>query len=231
MRLLADGGDFTIGGTPWLAKGEFKSIGFNSLTAKCLCRKHNSALHPLDDAALAFFTSLRGAFEDSFSAPRSIVSGHDVERWLLKTLKAMAVSRNLGRGHETLSGNFSDGIDVPTLLENADAWPRGAGLYCVMVPGQQTQNHNRFQLAPITSDQNAISGLWANILGISFILLLEPLDLTRSPQAQGAVYRPSAIIVEHPNARNEVLLSWDDDLRHRQAITLKFRSKVSGVRV
>lgn len=227
MRLLAGDGDFTIGGTPWLAKGEFKSVGFNSLTAKCLCQRHNSNLHPLDDAALYLFASLRSMFEDNESSSQFIVSGHDVERWLLKTLKAMAVSKNLGRGRDALDGEFSDGIDVSGLLDDVEAWRPGTGLYCVMAPGEQTQNHNRFQLAPITTEGGTISGLWANILGISFVLMLEPLDLRQSPQLYGSVHRPGAITVSHPKVHNTIFLSWSDDRRHRDTLSLKFLSKVS----
>lgn len=230
MRLLAGDGQFTIGGTPWLSKGEFRSVGFKSLTAKCLCHDHNSALHHLDDAALAFFSSLRSAFEADSKSAKSIISGHDLERWLLKTLKAMAVSKNLGRGNERLSGEFSNGVDVAALLENIGAWKPGLGLYCIMVAGEKTQNHNRFQLAPLTSDSGTLSGLWANILGVSFILMLEPLDLARSPQAWGSVHRPAAIIVDHPNVQNMVHISWDDGKRHKSALTLKFLSVVDEPR-
>jgi hypothetical protein len=36
IRLLAGDGEFTIGGTPWLAEGEVRTVGPNSLTANCL---------------------------------------------------------------------------------------------------------------------------------------------------------------------------------------------------
>ena len=52
IRLLAGDGEFRISGTPWLAEGEWKAIGPRSLTANCLCERHNGSLHPLDDAAL-----------------------------------------------------------------------------------------------------------------------------------------------------------------------------------
>jgi hypothetical protein len=229
MRLLAGEGEFTIGGTPWLAEGEFRSVGFGSLTAKCLCERHNSALHPLDDAALSFFRSLRTAFEDETANARFIISGHDLERWLLKTLKAMAVSRNLGRGRERLTGEFTEGVNVAALLKSIEAWQPSTGLYCVMAAGEQTQNHLRFQLAPMTTDDGAISGLWASILGISFILMLEPLDLAQSPQARGAVHRPGEITVRYPETRSTIFLSWDDGGRHAAALSLEFRGKVTDV--
>jgi hypothetical protein len=63
MALLADDGDFTISGLPWIPAGETRAIGPKSLTANRLCRKHNSCLHPLDDAALKFFTALKSCLE------------------------------------------------------------------------------------------------------------------------------------------------------------------------
>jgi hypothetical protein len=96
MRVLAVDGQFAIGGTPWLALGESKTIGENSLKGKCLCARHNSKLHPLDDAAQFFFSVLKACLEGPANESEYIVSGHDIERWLLKTLKALAASGNLG---------------------------------------------------------------------------------------------------------------------------------------
>lgn len=42
---------------------ELRACGGRSLTAKCLCERHNGSLHPLDDAALFFFRSVKAAFE------------------------------------------------------------------------------------------------------------------------------------------------------------------------
>jgi hypothetical protein len=59
LLLLKADGDFSVSGLPWLDDGEMKIISPKSLTANCLCEKHNSALSPLDTAALYFFTALK----------------------------------------------------------------------------------------------------------------------------------------------------------------------------
>jgi hypothetical protein len=222
IRLLAGDGEFTVGGLPWLPEGTFKAIGPKSLIAKCLCRRHNSRLHRLDDAALAFFTALRSCLEREAESLRSIVSGHDIERWLLKTLKAMAESRNLARGQEKLSGAFLSDVRVIDMMDDVGAWPSGTGLYCIMNAGEVTHNHNRFQLAPLTNNAGEIGGLWTNILGLSFVLLLEPLDVSQNPQIANAVYRPGQIVVTYPNSTNWLVLSWDDGRRHDDSMSLKF---------
>ena len=60
-----------------------------------------------DDAAKYFFASLKLYLETDAGLRHALVSGHDIERWLLKTAKAVAVSKNFARGRERLSGAFS----------------------------------------------------------------------------------------------------------------------------
>jgi hypothetical protein len=95
LLLLKADGDFSVFGLLWLADGEMKIMSPKSLTANCLCQKHNSALSPLDSAALYFFTALKSCLDRTAQFGRYIVSGHDIERWLLKTAKALAASKNL----------------------------------------------------------------------------------------------------------------------------------------
>jgi hypothetical protein len=95
IEVLRDDGEFTVSGVPWLAVGQEKSVGINSLVANCLCEKHNNALSDLDSAAALFITALRECLESAAASEPYLFSGHDIERWLLKTLKAMAASGNL----------------------------------------------------------------------------------------------------------------------------------------
>lgn len=146
MLLLKGDDDFSISGVPWLASGETRIISPKNLTANCLCRKHNSALSLLDTAALYFFTALKSCLEREAQSVRYLVCGHDIERWLLKTVKAMAVSKNLARGGERLSGAFSRDTELLNMLDDPTNWPDDAGLYCVMNTGDVTQNDSRFQV-------------------------------------------------------------------------------------
>jgi hypothetical protein len=227
IHLLAGDGEFTIGGTPWLATGEFKAVGPASLTANCLCERHNSRLHPLDDAALFFFKSLKDGFENAVETSTAIVSGHDIERWLLKSLKAMAVSGNLAIDRKKLTGAFADDIRIVDLLENFQLWPHGTGMYCVMRTGDLAYNHNRFQVAPLTNAKGEITGLWTEMIGLSFVLVLEPSLLLQMPQLALAKFRPGAVIVAHPHTTSRIDLSWADGRSHKDAMSLKFLKNVS----
>jgi hypothetical protein len=226
MRLLAGEGQFTIGGTPWLPEGATKAVGPKSLTANCLCEKHNSALSPLDAAASYIFTSLKSSLEKASDALNYLASGHDLERWLLKTLKALAVSKNLARGRERLAGTFDSDIRILEMLEKIEAWPQGTGLYCVMAAGELAVNQNHFQIAPLTNSSDEICALWTNILGLSFVLVLETSVLTSLPQLAGAVFRPRSITIRHPLRTHELILAWADGNPHRGDLTLAFQRDI-----
>lgn len=221
IRVLMADGDFSISGLPWLEDGEQKILPPQALRANYLCTKHNSALHPLDDAAKFFFASLKSYLESDTTSRHALVSGHDIERWLLKTAKVLAVSKNLAQGRESLSGAFSRDTEILDMLDDPRHWPEGAGLYCTMNTGDRTLNHSQFQLQPLTNANDDIEALGLNILGLGFALLLEPPDENKFPKLRKASYRPSRIIISYPSSTNWVTLSWDDDKTH-EALTVQF---------
>jgi hypothetical protein len=218
--LMADG-DFSVSGVPWLEAGQEKILSPKSLTANCLCGKHNSALSPLDAAAQYFFASLKSSLESKTAGRHALVSGHDIERWLLKTAKAAAVSKNFAKGRQRLSGIFSRDSAILDMLDDPYHWPDGAGLYCTMNAGDLTENHPRFQLQPFLNDQDEIEFLGLNILGLRFVLLLEPPDTVKYPFLRDARYRPGRIVISYPFGANWVSMSWEDGKTHDQ-FTMQF---------
>ena len=221
IRVLTADGDFSISGLPWLEAGEEKILASQNLRANCLCVKHNSALHRLDDAAQYFFASLKSYLELDTGLRHAIISGHDLERWLLKTAKVAAVSRNFARGRERLSGVFARDKAILDMLDSPDQWPDGAGFYCVMNTGDLTVNHPRFQFQPLTNDQDEIEAMALNILRLKFVLLLEPLDVAKYPFLREAKYRPGRIVISYPSSTNWVTISWEDGRAH-EALTVQF---------
>lgn len=212
-------GEFSISGVPWLEAGETKIIA--PPQAKCLCRKHNSSLSPLDSAACYFFASLRSYLEHDTGPRHALLSGHDLERWLLKTAKAAAVSRNLAHGGKRLSGAFARDESILDMLDDPRHWPEGAGLYCTMNIGDLTENSVRFQFQPLTNEDDDIEALAFNIMGFRFVLLLEAHDLTKYPFLRGAKYRPGRIEISYPTSTSWVTLCWDDNKAH-ELLTAKW---------
>lgn len=213
-QVLMGDGEFSISGLPWLEAGEVKIVP--PPQANCLCTKHNSTISPLDAAAHYFFASLKSYLDHDAGSRHAIVSGHDLERWLLKTAKAAAVSRNLARGRERLSGAFSQDAAILDMLDDPQHWPEGAGLYCTMNTGDVTENTPRFQFQPLTNEHDDIEALAINIMGFRFVLLLEAHDLNKYPFLQGARYRPSRLLISYPTSTNWMTLSWEDGKRHEE---------------
>ncbi|ALL15151.1 hypothetical protein AQ619_01175 [Caulobacter henricii] len=108
------------------------------------------------------------------------------------------------------------------MLDDITAWPKGTGLYCLMQTGHTFENHLRFQLYPLTNESREISGIGVNILGLQFLLLLEPPDLAKSPDLVGAKFRPSEILIQYPSVTNRIMLSWSDGRLHQDKLTAKF---------
>lgn len=226
IRVLMADGDFSISGLPWLEAGEKRILPPHKFTANCLCAKHNSALSPLDEAAKYFFASLKSCLELDAKSKHVIVSGHDIERWLLKTAKALAVSKNFAMGRERLSGAFARDEALLDMLDNPRHWPDGMGLYCVMAAGELTGNHPRFQLQPFTNDQGEIEVLALNILGLRFVLMLATLDVGKYPFLREAKYRPCRIEISYPLSTNWVTMSWENGKAHDDTLTVKFVQRV-----
>jgi len=240
LNVLRAGGDFTVSGLPWLEAGETKKLASGNLTAKCLCKGHNSALSPLDEFAVLFFSVLKQCLTDVGTSNADLdrferrspdiallVAGHDLERWLLKTFKAMASSGNLASGRMKLPDLFQRDVDVIAMLEEPAKWPPGTGLYFVMPPGSRFVNNDRIRIQPWYGDnQNELIGLWTSFLGFEFVLMIAAPDLSRSPALGQWLHRPGRIKVKFGQSKRIIELSWTDRLRH-PAITANFDRSVS----
>ena len=132
------------------------------------------------------------------------------------------MSQNLARGRQRLAGTFASDVRILEMLEKIGVWPQGTGLYCVMRAGDLTVNHSRFQIAPVTNASEEICALWTNILGLSFVLVLETSVLADMPQLASSVYRPQSVSIRHPSGSREILLTWNDGNPHRGDLTLDF---------
>jgi hypothetical protein len=97
-RVLLDGLDLRIRGFPW-QREQVARVSPDNLTAKILCRRHNSALSPLDTAAKDYFRSLEKARIHAVRRSLStctghfLVSGDGLELWAMKTLAGLYASK------------------------------------------------------------------------------------------------------------------------------------------
>jgi hypothetical protein len=198
-----------ITGTPWLPQGESRDIGIQSLVSNCLCGAHNSALSRLDAIAGRFYRDIQTTLLDDNAPVRTrLFSGHDIERWLLKTSAGLAASKYLGADGEVLPGVFAEGIDIAELLQAPTAWRSPMGMYVLVVPGQQFQAKNELRVAPLASTTREIGGLLTVIHGITVALLLDRRESIKDTQLQRALYRIEKFNMNMEHGQQVVQLSW-----------------------
>ncbi|WP_258121964.1 hypothetical protein [Mesorhizobium onobrychidis] len=89
-RGLIDGPELRVRGLPW--QHEEVAHYPDNLVARILCRRHNSALSPLDAHAIRFFLAIEAAIDHAQRRSLSrqsryfLASGHALELWAIKTL-------------------------------------------------------------------------------------------------------------------------------------------------
>ena len=171
-----------------------KEIGLSNLTAKILCRKHNSDLSPLDSTAGAAFgamremrrlANVRAALRPRiWTVARYEVQGPELERWFLKTLINLAYEgpSHIGRD-STESGQPSKRL--VEVCFGVTKFQAGAGLYSVVHIGQEIHSADIVRFAPILTDQKYLIGGLYIFRGFRYFLNLEEVNLERLPQGIG----------------------------------------------
>ncbi|MEQ8266442.1 MAG: hypothetical protein RH982_04540 [Parvibaculum sp.] len=214
LRVIKKEG-LVVSGFPWM-NGEKREIGIANLVAKCLCKSHNSALSDLDAAAANLFSAIEAGDVGRSGPPiHRLVSGHDIERWFLKTLLAFAHSRNLAQNGKPLLPVFHSKIDVADMLQDPSTWPEGSGLYFMHRVGDEFRRGDHFEFAPLTlSSTGEIVGMLAKVQGLSFSFFAVPLDDSEKMKTVGTLHRPRKLLFKFKNKTNVVELSWEDNRLH-----------------
>lgn len=213
LKILAEK-EVELSGTPWL-KGAKKKFGFAALTANCLCTVHNTALSPIDAGGALFFNAIQKCgTSESGAAHNFLLSGHDVERWLFRTLVALGVSKNLGLGGAALDNKLVERLRIAELLEDHMQWKQPLGLYLMQGLGYKFTRRDTLDVAPlIKRGSDDVLGLWSNIQGFELGLLATDHDISGTGLDK-ALYRPGAFIFKIGHKTHTLRLSWEDDLKH-----------------
>jgi hypothetical protein len=175
------GDTVAVQGFPW-CKDAPKIVGLASLTAKILCKEHNSRLSDIDSAAGAAFDAIRQSTTLSkvrnrnsgtrWTIKRYLVDGPKLERWFLKTL----INLCHGHGYRVGRDAAEDGDASTNLVEIAfglQKFQGRAGLYSIVRVGQNIQSDDTVRFAPLIKNQQYIAGgLWS-FHGFRYLLFLQ----------------------------------------------------------
>lgn len=197
-------------------------IGINSLTAKILCRRHNSALSPLDESSSLLFKTLRD-FGPNFhkltsngAAPIKIFSGEDFERWICKTICNFFHAKLLQNDKTDFR------LDAKKIVDRlfSPAWPINSGLYVNTTTNPLTVMSRSCMIGPLhNGDDPEIIGAHLFFVGLDFYLLWNScagMELDGTPIQMR--YRPDEIIFQHHKRQAVIALTWPKKSNHSLAV-------------
>jgi len=199
---------------PWL-KGDKKVLGFGALTTNCLCRPHNSSLSPIDAAGALFFEAIQKCgTNDTGPNQHFLLSGHDIERWMLRTLAAFGHSKNLGIDGARIDNEFVERLQLAELLEQPTHWKRPQGMYLTQGLNHRFTRKDNFELSPLLKrGSDEVVGMIFDIQGFNLALLAASHEVEGS-FLQNTSYRPGSFIFKNGRFTHDILLSWEDDVQH-----------------
>jgi hypothetical protein len=217
-------------------KGVGHPVQPKNFKANILCQKHNTALSPADDAALAFATFLRrialqydAGVGDWGDAEKITISGDDMQRWVLKLFLNHAVTGHFEVQQRKDVTFPPEAIDL--LLDRA-AWPSTWGL---TVPGElgrtdvrccpfqptDVVNSHWWGVAPfVHKDETWIGGGVVDLAHVSFgLTLFNPgrgMPGWNNPgnTLRGSLQRPKYIAWELEGVEKRINFTWDYPLHH-----------------
>jgi hypothetical protein len=214
--LQAIGATVGVSGVPWLPHRMEKEIGINSLTAKILCSRHNSALSPLDSAAGTFFEKLQAIEVDlqqrSLSRKHSFVlmSGEALELWMLKLACGLFYSKNAAEDGARLIDQHKVNEEFVQEALLLGRWRDGCGLYLRPPQGFRIPDPHTISMAPLIAlDGDRLVGSALALTGLEFELIFNPIGASGQDLSQaGWIHRPSELRFEIGTRVHSIALTW-----------------------
>lgn len=211
LRRLEEGGGVHVQGLPWQGEG-WKKLPIAALASNILCKQHNSDLSGLDivgERLVDHLERIEHEFQAGDHRPWTWpLNGHDVERWLLKTLAGLLLSK---------SGRAADGAalapDIPRawvdILFGHRSFPSTWGLYVVGELGHSVATEpKKYNFAPVSLTGQVV-GIRAELVGHAFTLLMTEPGRPAGAIDRYSVYRPRYLAIEQDTKKKIIYFHWD----------------------
>lgn len=193
---------------------ETKSLPTDSLRSNILCKRHNEVLSGFDDVGSRFFSAIDridAAYIQNFRDANNesyLFNGHDIERWMLKTLCGLGASGVASSATAPIRGWKPNPAWLSMLFLN-QALPCGWGLYCHNLHGSKASIIKRFQYNVLSHPGDGVYGLMMTLNGKKFLLAM-----AHSRSAEGNFlaeyrYRPDALAITNGRSQKVVKFGWD----------------------
>ncbi|MGO9995819.1 MAG: hypothetical protein ACLPTF_25360 [Steroidobacteraceae bacterium] len=215
LRQLFQTGEYKVGGFHWQRSG-YQPPSIPSLSANILCEKHNRQLSPLDEEALRivlYFDNHVSIVAQGLHHTKSVteVRGELFERWILKALVGLMVSRNVFVG-ETRIEEWAPEREMLEVLFGLRLMQteRRHGLYLVIRPGAISLTERGLRFQHLFSDDR-ICGATCTIHGVRFGLLMGSYRSDSDDPLLHAEYKPAGVKLvnlSRPSCSAEMRLTW-----------------------
>jgi hypothetical protein len=201
-----------------MADGSMKEIPTSAAGRQVLCRRHNTALFPLDEVGKRFIAAEKRRWEHWVSnsplTTHVLFNGYDIERWMLKAL--------CGRMHGTFASRIRPSLlwRVPEnwvrILFEAAPFPPKTGLYTPRVErnrfaGGLQQHVITGGIGTAAPDFYRADGV--TVVGISMTIYGRDLDLLMEPPINHSEYSYRVRMYRagsEAGGVSHVHLGWDD---------------------
>ena len=196
-------------GFPWLGPGELRRVSPESLTAKVMCTRHNSALSGLDSTDLLLFNYLVGESRENYQNVL-LINGEEIERWMLKTLCGVVASGNVVHDSAQIRG-WEPPRQWLEVLFGSERIPPGCGLHYII--GKWRASSNRLEMNTV---MNATTGdivaMMFALAGFPFLFAMESQVYRDGPTPSGFELRhhPKVLQVRTSKGVREVHFGWPE---------------------
>jgi hypothetical protein len=197
LRKLELNNKAKIAGLAWQVPEQFDRVPVKGLASNILCERHNSALSGLDNLIDAFATSIR-SFDSAPTNRHVTFSGSDIERWMLKCLIGLSVSKNITPQLKP---------ECINLLFARSEWSDKWGLYFSTGTSAPIYHTDSLLIQTRTGDARSL------VLAADFFIQGMPFTLVMGkpgdPKTFGT-WRPGQLVFKSPSATQLINLSWQD---------------------
>ena len=192
-------------GYPWQEQGELQLLTPSNCKANVLCKRHNNALSPIDAAIGRFLKAILNTpdFLQNQDLRVLMLSGDDLERWILKTLCTHIVAvRKFG-------SDWEPSLQWLEILWGMQPFPPGCGLYFNHEVGGSSLDAVQLGLHVLTCPgTDGPSGGIVQLCGHRFALaMVAPAPMQTSGSALvSKYYRPADFVISY--GKSEVVYSF-----------------------
>ncbi|MBB3562061.1 hypothetical protein FHX06_003392 [Rhizobium sp. BK512] len=226
-RGLIDGPELRVRGMPW-QREEVANYSPDNLVARILCRRHNSAMSPLDAHAIRFFLALEEGLEHAQRRSVSrrsryfMASGDGLELWAMKTLASLFASQI---DFTTPNHRFRDYEPPMDRIVSVLSSQRPRSLMTLSLPLTQDAHEERvgrraISIGPIVDDESRqLSGLLVRMHGIALVFNIDLPTEQALPEAE--IARPDVIDLIGKGRTSRIVLSWQKHNREGRMVQIR----------